>query len=43
MLRGFGILKAPTAIRQAAQSMASELKDHQCEHIARRNQQQMEN
>jgi hypothetical protein len=29
-------------IRQAAQSMASELKDHQCEHIALRNQQQME-
>jgi hypothetical protein len=30
-------------IRQAAHSMASELKDHQCEHIALRNQQQIEN
>jgi len=30
-------------IREAAQSMASELKDHQCEHISLRNQQQMKN
>jgi hypothetical protein len=29
-------------IRQTAQSMASELKDHQCEHIALRNHHQME-
>ena len=29
-------------IRQTAQSMASKLKDHECEHIALRNQQQIE-